>query len=443
MKYLIDFTLRADGSSKFAPDKRWSALFPAISAGWNLGNEGFIRSLNLFDQLKFRLSWGQSGNQELSFGNYDYIPLIGLNNGVYPFGVPGVNAAGATSSIASSARTWETITTYNTGLDFSVLRSRLSGSVDFYIKKNANMLVREDLPALLGGAAPTRNIGELENKGFDLMLGWNDRAGDFSYRVSFILSDSKNKLISIKGSTAKGEGNIYAYEGYPISSFFGYKSDGIIKTEAQLAEYKKLGGTVPFRVNLGDLMYRDMDGDGKITPFGDDGKSGDLIYLGNKLPRYTYSSTIGLSYKNVDFEVFLQGVGKRTDFVTGDFGIPFYYWWFHPLSYFHGKTWTPDRPNADVPRIVEGGSGWDDVRDWNYRYSDASYRRVNKAYMRVKLVTLAYRLPQSFCNTLKLQSIRFYASGQDLFTFAEGTWGGTYDPEEGFLRTDEQTYPFH
>jgi TonB-linked SusC/RagA family outer membrane protein len=443
MKYLIDFTLRADGSSKFAPDKRWSAIFPAVSAAWNLGQERFIKNANLFDNLKLRLSWGQSGNQDLSFGNYDYIPLISLNNSVYPFGEPGVNATGATATIASQERTWETIATWNAGVDFAVLQSRLSGSFEVYLKKNSDMLVRQDLPALLGGSAPTQNIGELETKGFDLMLGWNDKINDFRYGISFILSDSKNKLVKLRGSDTKAEGLVTAREGYSLYSYFGYQSDGIIQTEAQLAEYKKLGGTVPARIGLGDMMYRDIDGDGKITAFGDDGNSGDLVYLGNRLPRYTYSSNIDLSYKNIDLNIFLQGVGKREVIRTGDFVAPFWVYWYQPLAYFHGKTWTTDRPDAEFPRVIRGSQGWDDIRNWNYRYSDAPHRLINTAYMRVKLITLAYRLPQSFCSRLKLQSVRIYASGQDLFTFANGTWDGAYDPEEGWNRTDEGTFPFN
>jgi TonB-linked SusC/RagA family outer membrane protein len=442
MRYLIDFTLRADGSSKFAPDKRWSAVFPAVSAAWNLGEESFVKNANLFDNLKLRLSWGQSGNQELSFGNYDYIPLISLNNSAYPFGEPGVNATGATATIASQERTWETVTTWNAGIDFAVLQSRLSGSFEVYLKKNSDMLVRQDLPALLGGSAPTQNIGELETKGFDLMLGWNDKINDFRYGISFILSDSKNKLVELRGNDTKAEGLITAREGYSLYSYFGYKSDGIIQTDAQLAEYKKLGGTVPVRIDKGDIMYRDIDGDGKITAFGDDGNSGDLVYLGNRLPRYTYSSTIDLSYKNVDFNLFLQSVGKREVVRTGDFAAPFWNFFYQPLAYFHGRTWTADRPDAEFPRVTMGSQGWDDIRNWNYRYSDAPHRLINAAYLRVKLITLAYRLPQSFCSKIKLQSVRIYASGQDMFTFAKGTWGGSFDPEEGWSRTDANTYPF-
>ena len=441
-RYMVDFTLRADGSSRFAPSKRWSALFPAVSAGWNVGNEEFISSLNFFDQLKLRLSWGQSGNQT-GIGNYDFIPLISRSTNGYPFGIPGVASTTATSQIASQSRTWETVTVLNAGLDFSVLRSRLSGSFEVYKKINSDMLVTQDLPALLGGSAPSQNLGELETKGFDLSIGWRDRINDFSYGITFILSDSDNKLISLKGSNRKAEGLVTASEGYPMNSYYGYISEGIIKTEEQLEEYKKLGGTVPAGLSVGDMMYRDVDGDGQITAFGADGESGDLVYIGNRMPRYTYSSNINLSYKNIDFTLFLQGVGKRNVVRTGDFQSPFRYYWFQPLAYYYEKTWTVDRPNAEIPRIIEGSRGMDAVYNWNYRYSDAPHRLIDASYLRIKVITLAYRVPQSVCNNLKIQSIRVYASGEDLFTFAKGTWGGTFDPEEGWQNTDAFTFPFN
>jgi hypothetical protein len=304
------------------------------------------------------------------------------------------------------------------------------------------MLVRQDLPDVLGGSAPTQNIGELETKGFDLALSWHDKVNDFRYGISFILSDSKNKLLELKGNDTKAEGLVTAREGYSLYSYFGYLSDGTIKTEAQLAEYKKLGGTVPARIGLGDMMYRDIDGDGKITAFGDDGQSGDLVYLGNRLPRYTYSSSIDLSYRNLDLNIFLQGVGKRNVVRTGDFQSPFQARWYPPMDYFYGRTWTTERPDAEFPRILQGSQGWDEERNWDYRYSDAPHRLIDASYLRVKLITLAYRLPQSWCNAVKLQSIRVYASGQDLFTFSKGTWGGSYDPEEGWQETGNTTYPF-
>lgn len=440
-KYLIDFTTRMDGSSKFAESKRWSALFPSVAVAWNLSEENFIRSLHVFDNLKTRLSWGQSGNQELSFGNYDYISLISIS-GVYPMGVTNVGLPGAVSSIASQSRTWETIETKNLGVDFAFLNSRLTGSFDYYIKNNRNMLVNDQLPATLGGSAPTQNIGKLETKGWDFSLAWSDKIGTLSYSISAMLSDSKNKLLELKGNDAYGEGLIYTRKGYSLNSYFGYQFDGIIQNEEQLSAYKQLGN-VPANLGVGDVMYRDVDGDGKITAFGDaaKGTAGDMVYLGNLVPRYVYSSNISVSYKGFDLSIFLQGIGKRQGIRTGEFAFPFTSVWMQPLEYFYGKNWTPENPGAKYPRIVPGAVGFDGIRNWNWRYS--SMRMNNLAYLKLKVLTLAYNLPQTLVQKTRTQSIRVYVSGQDLLTFSKDTWNNSFNPEENWERSDEQTYPFN
>ncbi len=437
-KLFLDFTTRIDGSSKFAPEKRWSAVFPAISASWNLSEEKFIQSLNVFDKLKIRGSWGQSGNQELSFGNYDYIPLV-YTYGSYPLGSPNVGQIGATSSIASSDRSWETIETTNAGLDIAVFASRLSASFDVFKKMNKNMLVAVELPATLGGSAPTSNAGTLETKGWEVALNWADKIGDFKYSISGSISDSKNNLIKLEGNDGYWEGLVWTRQGYSLGSYFGYQFDGIIQNEEQLAEYKLLQG-IPANIGIGDVMYHDIDGDGKITAYGDPalGTKGDMKYLGNLLPRYTYSSNISVSYKGFDLNIFLQGVGKR-DVIKGgsDFDKPYHWVWHQPLEYFYGKNWTPENPDAKYPRIIPGGLGFDELRDWNWRTS--SMRIDNMAYLKIKQISLAYNLPQTLCNTLKMSNVRVYVSGKDLFTFSKGTWDGSYDPEDSAW--NEQMYP--
>ncbi|SDC58373.1 SusC/RagA family TonB-linked outer membrane protein [Niabella drilacis] len=440
-KYLVDFTTRMDGSSKFAQNKRWSALFPSVAVAWNLSEEQFIRSLDLFNNLKARLSWGKSGNQELSFGDYDYISLIAIS-GAYPMGSPNVGLPGAVSSIASENRTWETIEARNAGIDIAVLDSRLTGSFDYYIKNNRNMLVNDQLPATLGGAAPTQNIGKLETKGWDFLIGWNDRIGDFRYSISAMLSDSKNKLVELKGNDAYGEGLVHARKGYSLDSYFGYQFDGLIQNAEQLAAYRQLGN-VPADLGVGDVMFRDVDGDGKITAFGDPAKGtgGDMVYLGNLLPRYVYSSNINVSYKGFDLNIFLQGIGKREGIRTGEFSYPFTSVWMQPLEYFYGKNWTPENPTAKYPRIIPGAVGYDGIRNWNWRYS--SMRMNNLAYLKLKVLTLAYNLPQTWVRKAKMQNVRVYVSGQDLITFSKDTWNRSFDPEETWERSDEQTYPFN
>lgn len=304
------------------------------------------------------------------------------------------------------------------------------------------MLVNDQLPATLGGSAPTQNIGRLETKGWDFSIGWNDQIGDFRYSITGMLSDSKNKLIELKGNDSYGEGLVRTRKGYSLNSYFGYQYDGIIQNAEQLAAYKSLEN-LPANLGLGDVMFRDVDGDGKITAFGDPvkGSKGDLVYLGNLLPRYVYSSNINLSYKGFDLSILLQGIGKREGVRTGEFAYNFTWVWMQPLEYFYGKNWTPENPGAKYPRLIPGSVGYDEVQNWNWRYS--SMRMNNLAYLKVKVLTLAYNLPQPLVQKAKLQNVRVYASGQDLFTFSKDTWNNSFNPEENWERSDEQTYPFN
>nr|WP_121270268.1 TonB-dependent receptor [Pedobacter schmidteae] len=440
-KLFIDATVRLDGSSKFSPDKRWSAAFPAVSAAYNLAEESFIKKMDLMSTFKLRASWGQAGNQEIrAFSNYGYIPLITVSGG-YPLGSPNARFPGAVSGIASDKRTWETIETTNFGLDFGLLGNRLTGSIDIYNKENRNMLVNVQVPVTLGGTPPSQNLGHLVTKGFDLSLGWSDYVGKLKYSVTAMLNDSRNKLVELKGNDILKQGLNFAHQGYSLNSYFGYDFTGIIQNAEQLANYKKMTG-IPSNIGIGDVMYRDVDGDGNITPFGDPlkGTKGDLVYLGTTLPRYTYSANLSASYANFDVSVMLQGVGKQMNIRDGEFSVAMNQIYFQPLDYFYGKSWTPENTGAAYPRLVPGAVGFDNLRNYNWRYS--SMRVNNLAYLRFKVITIGYNVPEEFCKRLRVKGIRLYVSGQDLFTISKGTWGHSFDPEEGYQMTNEQTYPF-
>lgn len=438
-KLILDITARADGSSKFAPAKRWSAVFPSAAIAYNLSEESFIKSMNAFDLVKLRVSWGKMGNQELGpLGLYDYIPLISVG-GIYPIGSPNAGLTGANANPASFTRTWETIENRNIGIDLAMVNSKLTFSFDYFNKINNDMLVNIAVPATYGTTPPSTNQGKLVTKGFETSLTWKDQVNDFRYSVSLQISDSKNKLVELRNSDSYGEGLNRTREGYPIFSYFGYVSDGIIKNQQQLDAYKQLQG-IPSRIGLGDVMYKDVDGDGKLTAFGDQSKglSGDMVYLGNLMPRYTYSANLTAGFKQFDLQVFLQGVGKRDVIYEGNISRPNNFFW-PSLSYFNGQTWTPDRPDAEFPRYLPGGVGYDDIRNYDYRASTGTLQNV--AYLRFKVITLGYNLPQSLSSALKIKSARIFFSGQDLFTISKGTFGGNFDPEDGFR--NEGTYPFN
>ncbi|PTS98588.1 SusC/RagA family TonB-linked outer membrane protein, partial [Pedobacter sp. HMWF019] len=438
-KFILDLTARADGSSKFAQEKRWSAVFPSVAGAYNLSEEKFIKSLQTFDLLKLRVSWGKMGNQDIGeLGLYDYIPLIYID-GMYPLGSPNAGVTGANANPASSSRTWETIENRNIGLDASVLDSRLTFSFDYFNKINNDMLVKVAVPATFGNTPPSTNQGKLITKGFETSVTWKDHINDFKYSVSLQLSDSKNKLVELKNTDNYQEGLNKTRQGYPIYSYFGYVYDGIIKTQSQLDTYKKLEG-VPSRIGLGDVMYKDVDGDGKLTAYGDKtkGLAGDMVYLGNLTPRYTFSTTINVAYKQFDLELFIQGVGKRDVIYEGSFRRPNTFYW-PSLAYYSGKTWTPQRPDAPYPRYLPGSVGYDDVADYDYRASTMTLQNV--AYLRFKVITLGYNLPSGVASALRMKSARVFFSGQDLFTISKGTLGGNFDPEDGYR--NEGTYPFN
>jgi TonB-linked SusC/RagA family outer membrane protein len=438
-KLILDLTARADGSSKFAPEKRWSAVFPSAALAYNLSEESFIKSMNVFDMLKLRVSYGRMGNQEIgNLGLYDYIPLISIG-GNYPLGSPNAGLTGANANPASSDRTWETITNKNIGIDLAVLRSRLTFSFDYYNKINNDMLVNIAVPASFGATPPSTNQGKLVTKGFETSLTWRDQINDFKYSVSLQVSDSKNKLVELKNTDSYQEGLNPYRQGYAIYSYFGYVSEGIIKTQAQLDAYKQLQG-VPARIAIGDMMYKDVDGDGKLTAFGDKSKglAGDMVYLGNVNPRYNFSSNITMGYKQFDLQLFLQGVGKRDVIYESNISRPNTFFW-PSLAYFYGKTYSADRPNAEFPRYLPGNLGYDDVGGYDYHASTKTIQNV--AYLRFKVITLGYNLPDAIARSLKMKTARIYVSGQDLFTVSKGTFGGNFDPEDGYR--NEGTYPFN
>ncbi|WP_421944253.1 TonB-dependent receptor [Pedobacter sp.] len=443
-KFIFDVTARADGSSKFAEDKRWSAVFPSASLAYNLSEESFIKSIKSINQLKLRASWGKMGNQEIgSLGLYDYIPLVNratIDNGpgVYPIGSPNSGQPGFRSNPASSDRTWETIENRNIGIDAAMLNSRLSFSFDYFNKINNDMLVAIAVPATFGGSAPSSNQGKLVTKGFEAIATWRDNVGAFRYSVSLQLSDAQNKLVELKNTDNPQVGLNQFRQGYAMNSYFGYVFDGIIQNQAQLDAYKRLQG-IPARIGIGDAMFKDLDGDGVLTPFGDKSKglAGDMQYLGDLTPRYTFSSNISLGWKQFDLQVFMQGVGKRDVQYGGNIATPNTFFW-PSLAYFNGRTWSPSRTDAEYPRFIPGNVGFDDLRSNNYRSSTLVMRNVS--YLRFKVITLGYNLPDNFAKAVKLKSARLFVSGQDLFTISKGTLGGNFDPEDAFRA--EGTYPF-
>jgi len=425
-KYIAEINYRRDGTSVFSPDKRWGD-FGGVNLAWLASEEAFIENLNIFDHLKLRVSQGTTGNQNLNTGNlYDYIALINIG-GQYPFGNGEKAQSASEGGLVSENRTWENLKTTNFGFDFAVLNSKLSGSFDLFKKENNNMLLGVNLPSVLGGAPPAQNIGSLESTGFELSLKWTDQLSeDFSYSVGAYLSDNTNKLVDLDGRDRVSS----TREGYALGTVFGYVWDGIIQNQVELNEYKSLTG-IPTNIAIGDARYKDVNGDGRISVYDDNGNDADVVDLGTNSARYSFGVNLAARYKGFDASAFIQGVGKRTVFYSGAFAIPFEQPWWQPLKRFYGNTWTPENPTAKYPRLTTGGT-----RHWNYRNSENT--KVNGAYARLKNITVGYSLPKNVLEKAGISSLRLYLSGEDLFTI--DAIDGGYDAEN----TDgsDTFYPF-
>lgn len=428
-KYMLEANLRYDGSSRFHPDTRWG-LFPGVSAGWRLSEEDFISDLGMFDNLKLRASYGETGNQE-GIDLYDYLQRVTIGRGYpYPFGDGRQDLSAFLSGMVALNRTWETIATTNVGLDATLLSTKLDFTFDYFVKRNKNMLIPVTYPSMLGAIPPYSNAGELETKGFEAALTWQDKVGDLTYSARAMWSDAKNEIIDYGGRDTYNLGLNTIREGYPVNSYFAYEFDGLIRTQEELDTYKGLAG-VPGDIGIGDAKFKDRNGDGRIDPYSDTpGEDGDVVFLGSTMPRHTYGLNLNLKWKNFDLGVFMQGVGKRTLFRVGDYSIPWSDWWRQPPAFYYGNTWTEDRPNAEYPRLSHGN-----IRYWNYQPS--TLQAIDAAYLRLKNLQIGFSLPQSLMEKISVSKARIYFSGFDLWEMhnVKGGW----DPESS---SSGFNYPF-
>ena len=324
-KYLFEFNLRHDGTSRFLGDQRWGT-FPSFSLGWNVAREGFFENLGNLKEyistLKFRGSWGQLGNTN--------------TEDLYPFylTVPFKTQAGGwlidgkksnlsyAPGLVSTMLTWETVESWNVGLDWGAFNNRLTGSFEYYVRQTKDMVgPAPELPSILGTGVPKMNNADMKSYGFDLDVSWRDKVGDFSYGVKFVLSDNKRKV-----TRYPNENGIYSqwYAGKMSGELWGYETIGIAKTQEEmdkhLASLPNGGQTIGSQWAAGDIMYKDLNNDGKIDAGSSTlGDPGDKKIIGNSTPRYRFGLTLDGSWKGFDLSLFFQGVAKRDYLLAGPY----------------------------------------------------------------------------------------------------------------------------
>ena len=315
-RYLLEVNLRYDGTSRFAKDKRWN-LFPSFSAGWNVAREAFMESTgNIINTLKIRGSWGELGNQNTE-NLYPYIQLMKFvaqdPNSHWLISNSRPNTANAPDLI-SALLGWETMRSWNIGFDLGMLNNRLTVSFDWFNRKTINMVgPAPELPVTLGANVPKMNNADMQSTGFELDLGWRDRIKDFDYGVHLLLSDDRQKILKYPNTTGKiATWYVSKYNG----DIWGFETIGITKSQeemdAHLASLPK-GGQDALGTNwgAGDIMYRDLNGDGKISDGATLNDPGDKKVIGNTSPRFRFGLDLNASWKGFDVRLFFQGVAKR------------------------------------------------------------------------------------------------------------------------------------
>lgn len=431
-KYLAEVNLRYDGTSRFQKQQRWN-IFPSFSLGWNIAHEEFWKPVsNVFNTLKLRASYGELGNQNTNdwYQTYQVINVqassgLWLQNGMKP------NIAQA-PALVSSTLGWETIRSYNMGVDFGFFNNRLRGSFDYYMRYTDNMVGNApEMPLILGINEPKTNNTNLKTSGWELELGWNDKLSNgFGYSAKLMLSDSKTKITKYPNNPTHSIDQ--TLEGYLTGEIWGYETIGIAKTDdemqAHIASLPKGGqSALGNKWTAGDIMYADLNGDDKISAGSRTlGDHGDLKIIGNKTPRYQFGLDLYADWKGFDFRAFFQGVLKRDYWQDSSYfwGAGGSIWWSAGLKqhgdFFLDESYEAFATNSEAyyPRPLF---------DTNKNRQPQSRYLQNASYVRLKNLQLGYTLPTSLMQKIHIQKLRLYVSGENLGTITG--MAEMFDPE--------------
>ena len=443
-RYLFEFNIRRDGSSRFRADQRW-ATFPSVSVGWNIARESFWEPLSEWvNTLKPRFSYGSLGNQNTN----SYYPTYAIQN--VTVGSPDAGGrwlidASSKSNIASapglvsSLLTWERVYSYNYGVDFGAFNNRLSGYFNYFIRDTKDMVgPAQEISPIVGASAPSRNNTALRTKGWELQLNWQDRIGEFNYNVAFNLSDSRTHVTEYPNASKSFSGSYWV--GKELGEIWGYVTKGMAKTDEEMAAHiaevdqsQLGGGSAGWKA--GDIMYADLDGDGKILSGTSVDDPKDLKVIGNSTPRFRFGLNLGAEFKGFDLSVFFQGVAKRDYWLDGMifWGINGDEW----SSTGYVEHWDFFRPEGDPLGANTDAYYPRPIRANNQNHYTQTRYLQNAAYIRLKNLQIGYTLPKAWVNKAGLERVRVFFSGDNL-------WTGTsisknFDPEA--LYQNGMTYP--
>ncbi len=401
-KYMVTANLRADASSKFAENNRWG-YFPSISAGWKISDESFLNDVDWLSNLKLRASWGQVGNQEID--NYTFLTLISQVDGII-----------TTNRFGNPDLKWETSTQTNIGLDVGLFNNKLAVSMEYFDKNTTDILLPISLPSVVGNVQPTiLNAGEVSNKGFEFSLNYRNSENEFKYNINANFATLSNNVEKLHPNLPNISGDVTRTEvGQPLDAYYGYRMIGIYQNQAEIDSH--LSGTVNATAKPGDIKFKDINGDGIIS-------SDDREFIGSPIPDLTYGLSFSSTYKGFDFSLLFQGVEGVDRYNDGKQIVDFD---TRPFNYSTAilGAWDGEGSTNTRPRVAFEDNG--SSRKSSIFVEDASY-------FRLKNIEVGYTI-----ESIKgIQDIRFYISGQNLFTSTDYTG---LDPETVDLK-DKGTYP--
>lgn len=452
-RYIIEFNGRYDGSSRFPKDKRFG-FFPSGSAAWRVDQEQFMESVRgTVSNLKLRASYGSLGNQNVSY--YGYIPFMETALSDYLIG--GARPSHISPpSLVSTNYSWEVVNTLNFGVDIGFLRDRFTAMFDIYTRNTKDMLtLGKQLPGVIGASEPRENAADLKTKGWELSLAYRDNfeigESPFNFETRFILSDSRSEITRFDNPNSS---ILQYYKGMQLGEIWGLQSNGLFKSTDEIAQLDQTS-IIPWgalEIVPGWPKYKDLDGNGAIEKGYTLGDTKDLSIIGNSSPRYQFGLDVNMGWKNIDFRMFWQGIGKRdyypVDYLYwGHFQQPYGNTYTHLLDFYRGADETEAERAKHSQAYLDAGladqnldarvphlQGWLADANLGTRIDDAmgtaipqTSHLLNASYLRLKNLTIGYTLPTELTKKAGISKLRIFATGENVFEFSE--LKNYFDPE--------------
>jgi len=415
-RYYLTASIRADGSSRFGKNNRYG-YFPSASVAWRISQEEFMEKIDWLSDMKIRASYGLTGNN--SIPNYGSIGTMGNYNYVFGTGSGNVITGSSPKSFSNADLTWEKTKQFDLGFEISVFNSRLSFIFDYYKRKTTDLLLNVDIPTITGFDKSWRNIGKIDNEGFEFSINTiNVTNKDFTWQTNLNMSTNSNKVVALgpSGDPIYGDGGSGTSHitmiGKSMGSFFGYKQIGVYMNQADLDNSPRMSNSA-----VGDVKYADINGDGVIN-------ADDRTILGNNNPKFTWGMTNQFTYKSFDLGIVLQGVHGRDILHLGKRFYENLEGNMNQLRTTLNRWQSEENPgNGKMPRMNSLTTGQNNAVSSRW-IEDASFVRINN-------ITLGYTLPQLLAQKCSMQNARVYVSIQNLATFTGYTG---YNPETSYTK---------